>query len=141
MWPRTFDARLASWYKLRADCQNQPLHQALTAINFWWFDSPWCPYHLHWDDLTQWPDPWQLLEDNVFCDIARGLGMLYTIVLIDRPDLQNTRFVAATAHNLVLPPGEKYILNWDRSGVVNINLTLDNPRHSVDQQQLKQKIQ
>lgn len=141
MWAKTFDARLASWTELRTAAGNQPVEQALAAINAWWFNSPWMPYHLHWDDRPTWPDPWQLLEDNIFCDLARGLGILYTITLIDRPDLQGVRLAEVQGNNLVLIPGKKYILNWDRDQIVNINLTLDKVKHSVDQQQLKQSIQ
>lgn len=141
MWARTFDARLASWMELRQTCQDQPLEQALTSINQWWFRTPWTAYHLHWDDFDTWPDPWQLLEDNIFCNLARGLGIMYTVVLIDRPDLQTAKLVETTTDNLVSIDNEKYILNWDRDRIVNINLTLDNPRHSVDQQKLKHQIQ
>lgn len=141
MWPRTFDARLDSWVRLRTHCQSLALEPCLAAINSWWFQSPWIPYHLHWDDQPSWPDPWQLLEDNLYCGLARGLGILYTIALLDRPDLQKARLIEVDADNLVLIEGEKYILNWDRDEIVNINLTLKKTRHSVDQQQIKQRIQ
>lgn len=141
MWPRTFDARLDSWVRLRTHCQTLDTEPCLAAINSWWFQSPWIPYHLHWDDQPSWPDPWQLLEDNLYCGLARGLGILYTIALLDRPDLQKARLIEVDADNLVLIEGEKYILNWDRDEIVNINLTLKKTRHSVDQQQIKQRIQ
>jgi hypothetical protein len=50
MWTTTFDARLASWAQLRDQCQTLPLESALTTVNSWWFNSPWQPYYLHWDD-------------------------------------------------------------------------------------------
>lgn len=141
MWPRTFDARLASWLELRRLCVTQPLQQSLAAINQWWFDAPWSAYHLHWDDQDTWPDPWQLLDDNIYCDLARGLGMLYTITMIDRPDVQCARLVEIDADNLVEILPEKYILNWDQHSIVNTNLTLSKVKHSVSQQQIKQQIQ
>lgn len=141
MWPKTFDARLASWMRLRQQCSNMDIEPALMAINQWWFGTPWCAYHLHWDDRPTWPDPWQLLDDNIYCPLARGLGILYTITLLDRPDVQSARLVEIGADNLVEIPSEKYILNWDRDSIVNINLTLGKVRHSVSQQQLKNTIQ
>jgi hypothetical protein len=99
-----------------------PVDQALDAINAWWFSSPWTGYHLHWDDQQDWPDPWQLLDDNMFCEVARGLGILYTITLLERADVDSAELVLTkTGHNLVLVDKSKYILNWDKSSIVNIN--------------------
>ena len=120
MWPATFDSRLEQWNLLRAQCQSLSAHDALEKINRWWFQSPWQPYYLHWDDQADWPDPWQLLSDNVYCEVARGLGILYTIILLDRADLAPARLVLTeNGHNLVLVAGKKYILNWEPDNVVN----------------------
>jgi hypothetical protein len=120
MWPQTFDARLASWTFLREQCQYLPVESALARINDWWFRAPWQPYYLHWDDQLSWPDPWQLLSDNVYCEVARGLGILYTITLLDRADMAPAHLVLTDAgHNLVLVTKEKYILNWNATTIVN----------------------
>jgi hypothetical protein len=120
MWPQTFEARLASWTFLREQCQNLPVDNALSRINAWWFNSPWRPYYLHWDDQTAWPDPWQLLSDNIYCEVARGLGILYTITLLDRADMTPARLILTNSgSNLVQVAKEKYILNWDAGTIVN----------------------
>ena len=120
MWSTSFDSRLASWNQLRANTQNLPLESALFTINQWWFDSPWRPYYLHWDDQPVWPDPWQLLSDNVYCDLARALGILYTISLLDRADMTPTTLILTEEGiNLVLVAKEKYILNWNPDSIVN----------------------
>jgi len=122
MWAPTFDRRLRAWYTLRESAQTLPMESALTAINTWWFQCPWQPYYLHWDDQAAWPDPWQLLSDNVYCEVARGLGILYTITLLDREDLTSASLVLTqTGHNLVLADQTKYILNWEADTVVNNN--------------------
>jgi hypothetical protein len=120
MWPVNFAARLESWNQLRESCQTLPLEQALKAINSWWFDVPWRPYYLHWDDQPNWPDPWQLLNDNHYCDLARALGILYTITLLDRADLGDAILVLTeSGDNLVQVAKSKYILNWDKDTIVN----------------------
>lgn len=122
VWPVTFESRLDSWTQLRTRANSLPVDQALDAINSWWFSSPWTGYHLHWDDREDWPDPWQLLDDNMFCEVARGLGILYTITLLDRADIHSAELVLTkNGHNLVLVDKSKYILNWDKSSIVNIN--------------------
>jgi len=120
MWPVTFADRLAAWADLRSRCQSLDLESALSTINAWWFTTPWQPYYLHWDDQPKWPDPWQLLSDNVYCDLARGLGIVYTISLLDRADMADTELVLAEdGTNLVLVAKEKYILNWNKDLIVN----------------------
>jgi hypothetical protein len=120
MWPTTFASRLESWTALRDSCQTLDSCVVLKTINHWWFNTPWKPYYLHWDDQPTWPDPWQLLSDNIYCDLARGLGILYTISLLDRADLTSAKLVLTDeGTNLVLVEKEKYILNWDQDNVVN----------------------
>jgi hypothetical protein len=122
MWPTTFAARLASWQALRTQAQSLPIDKTLSTINNWWFNAPWKPYYLHWDEQQDWPDPWQLLSDNYYCDVARGLGILYTISLLDRADLMSAELVLTDqGHNLVQVDKTKYILNWERNTIVNTN--------------------
>ena len=140
MWHKTFSDRLTSWSDLRRQCESLDTESAVVAINSWWFDAPWTPYHLHWDDRANWPDPWQLLDDNLYCGLARGLGILYTITILDRPNLQDAVLVEVDSDNLVLASQGKYILNWDRDTVVNINLSLKKTRHQITQNQIKLQI-
>jgi hypothetical protein len=140
MWPRDFSERLESWAQLRQQCHQLDSEPALIKINSWWFQTPWTAYHLHWDDQADWPDPWQLLSDNQYCPVARGLGIMYTISMLDREDLQDAQMIEYQSDNLVLVNKEKYILNWDPDQVVNISLGKSKPRRQVSQEQIKQKI-
>lgn len=140
MWPQTFAERLESWNQLRQQAAVSDAESALASINLWWFQSPWRAYHLHWDDFEDWPDPWQLLDDNLYCSLARGLGILYTITLIDRADLQDAVLAEFDNDNLVLVQEKKYILNWQSDQIVNNSLGILNHRHSVTQEQIKQQI-
>ena len=140
MWFKTFEERLASWNQLRQQAASADIDSALLAINFWWFQTPWRAYHLHWDDQLDWPDPWQLLSDNLYCPLARGLGILYTIALLDRPDLQDAVLLEVNGDNLVLINKKKYILNWDLHNIVNTSPRVLNSRHIVTQAQIKQQI-
>jgi hypothetical protein len=120
MWCSTFAQRLESWQQLRHAVQSKSASSAAEAVNQWWFQAPWRPYYLHWDDQPTWPDPWQLLSDDVYCDLARALGILYTITLLDRADLAPiTLVLSEEGTNLVLVAKEKYILNWNKDSIVN----------------------
>lgn len=140
MWPRTFPERLQAWNTLREQCASADLETCIRQLDAWWQQTPWCPYHLHWDDRDTWPDPWQLLDDNIYCGLARGLGILYTITLIDRSDLQDAVLIEVDGDNLVLIGRGKYILNWAGPSPLNINPNRKNLQRRISQQELKQKI-
>ena len=137
MWPVNFADRLTAWADLRSQAQSLDLESALTAINTWWFNAPWQPYFLHWDDQPTWPDPWQLLSDNVYCDLAKALGILYTISLLDRADMADAELVSTEdGSNLVLVAKRKYILNWNKDSIVN-NKQKVKPVRQLRQHQIK----
>jgi hypothetical protein len=139
IWPTTIGQRFGVWLDLRQTVSTLPVDQALLVINSWWFLSPWKPYYLHWDDKKNWPTPWELLNDNWYCDLARGLGILYTISLIDRADLADARLVLTEkGDNLVLVAKEKYILNWNKDTIVNTNLDVT-IKQQYTQQAVKQQ--
>lgn len=140
MWPKTFDQRLRGWSDLRYRNESTDLDQALVDINDWWGQSPWTPYYLHWDDRDRWPDPWQLLEENVYCDLARGLGIMYTILLLNRVDIKDPVLFEYDNQNLVRVGREKYILNSHSEIGVNNNLEILKIKKSITGQQLRQKF-
>lgn len=140
MWPRTFPERLTAWAQLRSQAASLPEEAALQAINAWWFRSPWRPYHLHWDDQATWPDPWQLLDDNMYCSLARGLGIMYTIAMLDRSDLQNSVMIENGGDNLVLAGQSKYILNCAPDTIVNTNPDTTLFQHRVSQNTIAQQL-
>ena len=138
MWCSTFEQRLAAWNSLRDRVRDQSKSDALTEINAWWQKTPWRAYHLHWDDRQDWPDPWQLLSDNIYCDLARALGIMYTITVLDRDDMQDAELIETDQGNLVLVEGGKYILNWGRD--LGLNTNLQQSKHHIAQSEVKQQL-
>jgi hypothetical protein len=137
MWPKDFADRLEAWTALRTQVQSMELEPALAMINVWWHQTPWKPYYLHWDDQPRWPDPWQLLSDDVYCPVARALGILYTISMLDRADMMDAELVLTeSGDNLVQVAKTKYILNWRPDSIVNTFQEVK-IRRQLKQQQIK----
>jgi hypothetical protein len=75
---------------------------------------------LHWDDYESWPNPWQLLDDNIYCDVAKCLGICYTLTLAEHPDIQDFQMVLTEQdHSIVIACNNKYILNWETELLLN----------------------
>ena len=140
IWPKDFSNRLTSWVELRQKAEYLDAEAALNSINRWWLTSPWCPYYLHYDDLKDWPDPWQLLSDDIYCDVARGLGIMYTIAMLEREDFRDARLIESDLGNLVLVCNEKYILNYSPTEILNTNLRVTKVKRCIQQEQLLHKF-
>ena len=140
MWARDYHQRLRSWQQLRQSVAESPKSQCLDAVNRWWFDAPWSSYHLHWDDRDRWPDPWQLLQDNIFCSVARGLGILYTISLLERADIADVEMIDSDLDNLVLVDKGIYVLNWEADTIVNISLDSAKSRRRITLSEVNELI-
>lgn len=120
----TYEARLQDWFQLRKSVINLPIEQQCITIDEWWQRAPLVTHHLHPLDMDNWPDPWELLSENTYCEVARALGMCYTLLLLDISDVE---MVLATNNIgedvvLVLVDNAKYILNYWPNTVVNNNL-------------------
>ena len=136
----TYDQKLIEWNQLRSFALAETsIQSALQTINSWWFNRPWTPYHLHWDDFKSWPDPWELLFVDRYCDVSRGLAMMYTIVLIDRPDLQNFDLIYSVDNSTSLIHNDEYILNVDKESIVNTRPKADVTR-KLSQDYFKEKL-
>jgi len=119
IWPPTFEERLPAWHDLRQVAQSLAIETALASINDWWWRAPMVNQSLRWRDIDTWPDPWQLLNFSGFCDLARALGMLYTVMMIERDDVQTLELVQTPSINLVHVNHGKYIMNLSPGQIVN----------------------
>ena len=119
-----YETRLKSWYDLRQQLQDTENNTKCVEIDKWWQPAPIVNHYLHPDFTNEWPGPWELLVENTYCTLARGLGMCYTLLLLGVTDID---FVLAKDDTgdevaLVLVDRAKYILNYWPNMVLNINL-------------------
>ena len=137
-----YEARLKSWYDLRKSLENSEIETVCLEIDKWWQYAPLLNHHLHPDDIDNWPGPWELLVENNYCQIARGLGMVYTLQLVG---IKGVDFSMAIDDNseecaLVMVDNAKYILNYYPNTVISNSLQdfkLGNP---VNMDKINKKI-
>ena len=119
-----YEARLKSWYDLRKSLEDKDIKTSCLAIDNWWQKAPLVNHYLHPNDIDNWPGPWDLLVENNYCQIARGLGMVYTLQLVGIKDID---FCLAIDDNseqcaLVMVDNAKYILNYYPDTVISNSL-------------------
>ena len=78
-WNLRVNDRLARWKDFRHQLDRLPLESAVVELNNMWSTAPFVNYNLDPSDPNSWPDPWTLLAENYWCDVAKSLGIAYTI--------------------------------------------------------------
>jgi len=138
-----YEARLKSWFELRQNLQNADVQTKCVEIDKFWQSVPLLNHYLHPHDIDNWPGPWDLIVENNYCMIARGLGMIYTLLLLGINDVD---FCLALNDNredvaIVLVDNAKYVMNYWPDMVLNIKSTEFEVVQKLDINNIKNKIQ
>lgn len=123
MWKLKADERLIRWRDFRHSLSTMSFEKALLAVEDFWLSTPFTPYYLDANDPESWPNPWQMIEENYYCDLARALGMLYTIFFSEhRKEAELLIYKdeeTGYVYNLVCFDKGKYVINLMRGTIVN----------------------
>jgi len=84
-YPGIYEDRLVAWHDLR--CSTLPDQDFLLEVNDFWQFAPEVKPTFDWREPQNWPDPWDLIREDDQSDLARGLGIVYTIILSGRNNL------------------------------------------------------
>ena len=108
-----YATRLRNWSELRTKLIDKPLDIQCIEIDKFWQRVPTQTHYLHTDFIKDWPTPWELLNDNVYCYYSRALGMIYTLLLLDTKNIELVEAVDDNSNEVVLVLVEnKYVLNY-----------------------------
>lgn len=125
MWTLKPAERLNAWRDFRVGISQQSFDEALKNTVHLWSYAPFVNYYLNPDKPEEWPDPWTILHENYYCDVAKALGMLYTIQFSTHGQNleQELRIyyheIERVYYNLVWINQGKYVLNLSYDEVVN----------------------
>ena len=132
MWNQLPSERLRFWHDFRKKISEQEFEQALKETTHLWSYAPYVAHYLTTDQIDNWPGPWELVYENYYCDLAKALGMLYTIYLSSHQCELEIRIYndpsTKEQYNLVYIDKGKYVLNYVYDEVVNKTQVADNLR-------------
>jgi len=137
-----YEARLSSWYELRVQLENSDLENMCVEIDKWWQHAPLVTHHLHLLDSESWPDPWELLVENSYCEVARALGMCYTLLLLGVECVEIAEATNSLGDDvvIVLVDNAKYVMNYYPNMVLSISSHDFNIKRTVSLDKIKTKI-
>lgn len=115
--------RLIEWKKFRDSLETSttPFHD----VAEFWSRAPFVNSFLDPKDSSNWPDPWHLILDGKFDDLAISLGMLYTVKLTRRfmtsqCEIHNGVFLKTFDVRYPLIVDRQYVLNLEYKNVVQM---------------------
>jgi hypothetical protein len=117
--------RLGHWKKFRSEIGSLPLLEAIGVTQDFWQPCPFTPFYLDIDDSKNWPDPWQLITENYYCDIAKALGIVYTLHLSKHGAKLESEVrvyydpTTRLTYNVAWFDDGKYVVNLTEGAVVN----------------------
>jgi hypothetical protein len=126
MWfKQPTDDRIISWRKWRNDLEDLNKEDMLNHVAETWARVPTVLHYLSPDHPNDWSNPWQLITDNVYCDLGICLGMYYSLALIESlkfDDLTLQIYKGPNGWiNLSSIDQGKYVLNYNHGRVVNMS--------------------
>jgi hypothetical protein len=126
-WMLRVSDRLNQWKDLRHKIGDLPLASAVAEVNAMWSTAPFVTFYLPHDNTETWPDPWELLAENYYCDVAKALGIMYTIYFSSHKTTNLELHIyydyqTKTRSNVVWIDNGKYILNYWPHEIVNTEL-------------------
>lgn len=137
-----YDSRLRSWYDLRQTLQNADTKTKCLEIDKWWQSAPLVNHYLHPHEIDTWPTPWELIYDNEYCHLARGLGMIYTLLLSGIDDIDFCMAIDDNSEEvaIVVVDSAKYVLNYWPNSVLSNNLQDFKVVQKIDITNIKTKL-
>ena len=132
MWNLLPSERLRCWHDFRNSINKENFEEAIKQTSHLWSYAPYVNHYLTTDQIDNWPGPWELVYENYYCDLAKALGMLYTIYLSSHQCELEIRIYndpsTKEQYNLVYIDKGKYVLNYVYDEVVNKTQVADNLR-------------
>jgi hypothetical protein len=116
--------RLIEWKKFRNSIEHS--QSPLQDVADFWSMAPFVNRYLDPSDTKSWPDPWHLVLDGKFDNLAICLGMLYTLQLTQRfmhgkyeihmsvtPEIKEPLFYLSVDRSFILNYTYKQVVEYD----------------------------
>lgn len=123
-WNIRTDEQLEQWANFRNTLSGLPLEEAVNKLSMLWGTAPIVNYNLDPANSTNWPNPWELLAENYWCDVAKALGIMYTLYFTGHKDVEIElrsyfNLEEKVRYNVVWVDNGKYIINYYPYEIVN----------------------
>jgi len=134
MFDKKFEERMLFWRRFREDLETSrnPFQDVIEFYNraprTRLCADPW--------DQSTWPDPWELLNENQYCEFGIVLGMCYSLQLTDR--FKGSKFEIHISTNNEI--SESYYLLYVDNNVLGLEYDTVVPKEDLPDALYSQRI-
>lgn len=115
------EKRIAAWRQFRLSQQNLPLDEVVKNTVDFFSDIPIGSRTIDYYTPGEWPDPWEILHNQQYCENTVTLLMYYTIALVAKPEKLNIWLIDDTESRFIVPVlNESVILNYFPRELINL---------------------
>jgi|SaaInl59LU_5_DNA_1037362.scaffolds.fasta_scaffold10323_2 hypothetical protein len=131
MFNKPYEDRLTLWREFRESLEvvSDPINAAIqfysTAPKVTLNADPW--------NREAWPTPWELLQDNEYCNFTRVLGICYSLQLTDcfkESQIEIHIYTDSKKGYVFLLLIDNHVIGWEEDAYVDVN---DLPKDLVPQ--------
>ena len=121
MFDKRYEDRLITWANFRNELEE--IEDPLRAVQEFYNKAPLVSIYTDpWEPST-WPDPWEMIEENKYCDFGIVLGMCYSLQLTERfsQDIFEIHIYVDQEKSdmlYLLIINDEHVLGYDRYAVV-----------------------
>lgn len=90
---------------------------------------------LDWDNCANWPSPWELINDNRFCDSTLSLAVANTLVMADPDNFKDAQLALITDRENHVQ--KIVVITHDR--VLNLGWLDVTPREAIKQAHINRR--
>lgn len=127
--------RLLAWRDLRQQITNEENDtNKIYKLLKWWGAAPICKFTIDVYEYNKWPTPWELLNENCFCDTSLAVMMYHTLVLSGfSSDRLKLKFIDTTVdQRMVVEIDETSIINYSYGEITPISELPEHTRVFVE---------
>lgn len=119
MFNKTYEERLAIWSAFR-DSLEVSATPYQDVIEFY-SQAPSVSMHTDPYSRTMWPDPWELVQENQYCDFCRVLAYCYSLQLTERfkDSSVEIHIITTTEETCYLLLVDDWILGYEQDAVIH----------------------
>lgn len=116
--------RMLSWRELRRLVSSLPSDiERLEEVIRWWAKAPICRFSIDPWDSTEWPTPWELLNEGKFC--TNGIAYMTAKTLIFagfEPERITMPFIRTSDdERLIVVVDGRFVLNFSYGEIYDVN--------------------
>lgn len=120
MFNKKYEERLVLWSEFRETLETSK-DPCQDVIDFYRL-APLVSIHTDPWERSTWPDPWQLIHDNQYCEFCRVLGYCFSLQLTERFSDGNFEIHISTdrekGYHYFLVVNQKWVLGYEENTVL-----------------------